>query len=623
MLALGVLAALIAIAPGAQGASSSTSVSVTIPSATTIDPILCLPGVTGKTTFTSVLPNEQVVTTSDCTIEFGSSNDTSRLKIRQSDSLGVAMSQPSNGDLDTGFDGDGMQSTSIAPLTGDDFAHSMARQTDGMLVTVGSCDMGGVTGIDFCLARYESDGDLDPLFGTGGIVTTDFAPLTGTDTGRSVAIQSDGKIVASGYCDMGGATGEDFCLARYSSAGVLDNTFGGDGKVTTSIAPGVAGDYSRGVRIQDDGKIVAAGYCYMGAGTREDFCMTRYLSDGSLDQFFGTLGMVTTAIGPTNARDYMDGITIQANGRVVLVGNCSMGGATGIDICLTRYTTSGALDTSFDADGIVTTSPSSGAVSDLAISVIQQDDGLLLAAGRCQMGGATGNDMCVVRYETNGTPDADFGTAGTATVSIVPGVADDAARAGVQQGDGKILLAGRCDTAGATGTDACLARLSSAGALDTTFGTGGKLSLAMAPGAGEDFIRAALLHTDGRIAVAGQCDFGVATGYDKCMAVFSSEGSVSQYADGLADWDTADTTSMFGVCIRNATDATPTWDTDIACPINDDTYWNAVPIAATQIATTTTGVADATVDMRFGIRPAVDQPPGSYTAPITFEVTAP
>lgn len=72
-----------------------------------------------------------------------------------------------------------------------------------------------------------ADGDLDPTFDTDGKVTTDLD--SGTDRAYSVAIRSDGKIVAAGN------TGGDFALVRYNSDGSLDTSFDGDGKLSTDL----------------------------------------------------------------------------------------------------------------------------------------------------------------------------------------------------------------------------------------------------------------------------------------------------------------------------------------------------------------------------------------------------
>src|ERR687896_174979 len=75
-------------------------------------------------------------------------------------------------------------------------------------------------------------GDLDPTFDGDGKVTTDFAGAD--DEAQGVAIQGDGKSVSAGLAGVSGT--DDFALARYNSDGSLDPTFSGDGKVTTDFA---------------------------------------------------------------------------------------------------------------------------------------------------------------------------------------------------------------------------------------------------------------------------------------------------------------------------------------------------------------------------------------------------
>ena len=107
-------------------------------------------------------------------------------------------------------------------------------------------------GGDFALARYNSDGTLDPSFSGDGKQTTDFGS---SDGASGVAVQGDGKIVAVGGTEA--TAGRNFALARYNSDGSLDTSFSGDGKQTTG---GFAGfDSAGGVAVQGDGKIVVVG----------------------------------------------------------------------------------------------------------------------------------------------------------------------------------------------------------------------------------------------------------------------------------------------------------------------------------------------------------------------------
>ena len=113
-----------------------------------------------------------------------------------------------------------------------------------------------------------AEGDLDTSFDSDGKVTT--AIGSSDDRARSVAIQSDGKIVAAGYSNPG--SNYDFTLARYNTDGTLDTNFDSDGKVTTAIGGGYDPAYS--VAIQSDGKIVAAGWS--SNGSNADFALVRY-----------------------------------------------------------------------------------------------------------------------------------------------------------------------------------------------------------------------------------------------------------------------------------------------------------------------------------------------------------
>jgi uncharacterized delta-60 repeat protein len=169
-----------------------------------------------------------------------------------------------DGSLDTNFDSDGKVTTAIG--SGTDSAYSVAIQSDGKIVVAGYSDNG--SNDDFALVRYNTDGSLDTNFDSDGKVTTEVG--SSDDYAESVAIQSDGKIVAAGYSSNGG--NNDFALVRYNTDGSLDTSFDSDGKVTTAI--GSASDFARSVAIQSDGKIVVAGYS--DNGSNADFALVRY-----------------------------------------------------------------------------------------------------------------------------------------------------------------------------------------------------------------------------------------------------------------------------------------------------------------------------------------------------------
>jgi uncharacterized delta-60 repeat protein len=150
--------------------------------------------------------------------------------------------------------------------------------------------------IDFCIARFETNGTLDTSFGTSGKVIQHIG--SAIDFGYSLAIQPDGKILLGGACSNG--SNRDFCIARFNSDGTLDTSFGTNGKVIQNI--GSADDYGNSLAIQPDGKILLGGYCKN--GSNDDFCIARFNSDGTLDTTFGTGGKIIQPIGSSDDKGY-------------------------------------------------------------------------------------------------------------------------------------------------------------------------------------------------------------------------------------------------------------------------------------------------------------------------------
>ncbi|HLQ44680.1 MAG TPA: delta-60 repeat domain-containing protein, partial [Planctomycetaceae bacterium] len=215
-----------------------------------------------------------------------------------------------SGVLDTSFDTDGKLTTAIG--TRSDEAYGVALQADGKIVAAGRAYM---SGYDFAAVRYNSDGSLDTSFDTDGKVTTKF--VTSVDEAYAVAIQADSKIVLAGRVQNGSYY--DVALARYNTNGSLDTSFDTDGKVTTSIS--TTTDEAYAVAVQSDAKIVVAGRTTV--GSTFDFALARYTTSGGLDSSFGTGGMVSTAIGTSTDEVYA--IAIQPDAKIVVAGRATIG----------------------------------------------------------------------------------------------------------------------------------------------------------------------------------------------------------------------------------------------------------------------------------------------------------
>ena len=148
----------------------------------------------------------------------------------------------------------------------------------------------------------------------------------------------------------------DLALVRYNPDGTRNTSFGTGGIVTTDIFGDA--DQAEAVAVQPDGKIVVAGLAAKIVGTSSDFVLARYNPDGTLDQSFGSHGIVTKDFG---GEDAAVAVAIASNGKIVVAGPASD------HIALARYTTNGNPDLTFGSNG-TTVSPGNGVVNGMALT---------------------------------------------------------------------------------------------------------------------------------------------------------------------------------------------------------------------------------------------------------------
>lgn len=328
-----------------------------------------------------------------------------------------------DGTLDAGFGSGGKVITAVG--TGDDVANAVALQPDGKVVLAGGCF--GATKTNFCAVRYNADGSLDNTFGSGGKAVAAFGTVS--DVAYAMAVQPDGKLVLAGVCGVGSRN--NVCALRFTAGGLLDTSFGGTGKVITTV--GSVTDFAAALALQPDGKLVIAGNC-VSAST--NICALRYNADGSLDSTFGSAGKVVTPT--TSGSELGYALVVQPDGKLVIAGSCYNG--TNQVFCAVRYGDTGALDANFGSAGKAITVVGSNRSEALAVDL--QPDGKLVLAGYC--GFAPTEDFCALRYNNDGSPDTTFGSAGKVVTAIVPSY--DIATAVAVQPDGKLLLGGSCET---------------------------------------------------------------------------------------------------------------------------------------------------------------------------------
>lgn len=455
-----------------------------------------------------------------------------------------AKAQP--GSLDNSFSSDGMITTDFG---GEEEGHSVAIQNDEKIIVIGYSLNGSNN--DFALTRYNNNGTLDNTFGSGGKVTTDFA--NNIDKGNSVVIQDDNKIVVSGYSFNG--SNYDFAVVRYNNYGTLDNTFGSNGKVTTDFGNS---EYGMCVALQNDGKILVAGYSYN--NPYSDIALARYMSNGSLDNSFGNSGKVLTDIGNSygSTIDYGNSLAIQNDGKIIVVGRSNIGAND--DFAVVRYNQDGTLDNTFSSDGKVTTNFSN--YNDAAYSVALQGDGKILVTGFSYYDhtgmGYPDSDFALARYNINGTLDNTFSiytSNGKITEDFEYG--DDFSYSVSVQSDGKILVAG--SASGNVISDPylhfALIRYNNDGTKDDTFNSYGQVTTEISNYGCKAFSIG--LQIDNKIVVAGASsngsngDFAVARYNNNIIA---ESGGITKKNSEINIFPNP-TTGKFTLQIQNAPNA--------------------------------------------------------------------
>lgn len=328
-----------------------------------------------------------------------------------------------DGSLDNTFSNDGILTTDFS--NGEDQATSLAIQTDGKIIAVGHAKNGKY--FDYAMVRYNKDGSLDSNFGINGKIISSFGLYD--DKATSVTIQADGKIIVGGYFNVNkGFANYDYAIARYHMGGTLDSTFNFDGKVTTNH---LIDDEATSLKLQKDGKIILSGYSHS-SSTDQSFVLLRYEKDGSLDSNFGSKGIVKYV--RKNYIDYATSLAIQLDEKIIVAGyshhNSYPDGSK--NVVIKRYNNDGSLDTTF-VNALYDFYNKSSYIQSLVIQL----DGKIIVSGRASVN--SDYDLVLARLNSNGSLDKTFSNDGMVNEDIDQ---NDCANSMVIQSDGKILVGG-------------------------------------------------------------------------------------------------------------------------------------------------------------------------------------
>lgn len=379
----------------------------------------------------------------------------------------------------------GTEGKVITNMYGNQTASEFLVQLDGKIVVVGTNNLIGSGLPHFMMLRYSANGTIDSTFGANGFVYTDFDDSF-SSYATSLEIQSDGKLVAAGFVYNVNSGDDDFALVRYNANGILDSAFGINGKVTTNINN--EGNHAYDVAIQKDGKILLTGSSYFSTalvrynsnGTLDnnfgvngivyttlsnifwssldylaiqldgkiiaggyysvniqtaDFALVRFNVDGTIDTTFGNQGKVITPIG--DYLDYISAIKIQTDGKILAIGR-STNIQNYTDFSLARYNIDGTLDSTFGLNGKVITEITS--LDDDAKSVVIQSNGNIIVAETANIGNEDSANFSMISYLPNGLVNTDFGKNGIVATRFSGQY--DWAQSIALQSDDKIILGG-------------------------------------------------------------------------------------------------------------------------------------------------------------------------------------
>ena len=377
------------------------------------------------------------------------------------------------GDLDDAFGGDGQVTTVVG--NGDAYGYAAALQTDGKLVVTGVA-YNTEDDTEFATVRYKPNGQPDPTFGINGRVVTNLTG--GDDQALGAAIVGGGKIV------VGGWAGANFAAVRYLPDGTLDDTFSGDGKALVHFSQGDAFGYA--VARSKGNKVVLGGQVTVNGVDR--WALVRLTPKGVLDGSFGGDGRVVTTMGSGNAyvwklvihsdgsiaatgdavgpsgktapsvawyrpggtldSDLGDGgkmvhdvgedlspsgIVQLPSGKIIVAGGYRTGPAS-FKVGLIRLRADGQPDETFGPNALVTRD--FGGDGDYVGELKRQASKLLVAVSH-QVGDAS--QLGVVRLNANGSVDTAFGDEGLALTTLSDTFGDVLALAG----DGRVYAAGQ------------------------------------------------------------------------------------------------------------------------------------------------------------------------------------
>ena len=483
-----------------------------------------------------------------------------RLAVVLAASCGSVLAAP--GDLDPTFGSGGIV---LDPMNGNDAqARALAIDASGRIVVAGQVANNAIDD-DFGVLRLDAGGNADAAFGSGGRAYASFAAAS-DDEGYGVAALADGRIVVGGltFLSDGSGTYPDFAAVRFDASGGVDTGYGnhGNGWMTSGRA---GGDFAIAMAAGPAGVVLSG---YVDGGGDVDAAALRLDTLGMPLPLFGSAGMVVADADTSSAF----AVALRADGSVVLGGHLDGGGAF-----VQSMDAAGNADPGFAGDGR----------AEIGALLDRIEDLLVLGDGRVVVAGFVGQDAAIVRLTAAGVPDATFGSGGRYTLTpAAVGATSVRAIALASQPDGSLVAAGIAYVVGEVSMLAL--RVDANGNADAGFGDGGAR---VYPLPGNQWATAIALQADGAIVLAGYDTAATGAGGNDRFLVARIEGGagggpaprvVSITDASLLEGDAGSTLMSFALTLSTPSDGSVAVDvaTDLGTATPNIDY---VPTTATLV----------------------------------------
>lgn len=365
--------------------------------------------------------------------------------------------------------------------------------------------------LGFMCAFAQQAGELDPSFGNSGELVLEVTPSF--DNMYNLAPLSDGKILVVGPAREN-IDDYYYSILRLNNDGTLDTTFGEEGRVVFNPTNDY-GNFPQHAEELEDGSYLIAGYLYSAINWRTNYILVKLNNDGTFNESFGDNGIV---IGNNTSHQFtLETMTVLEDGKILI------GGYYDDQIALMKFNEDGSIDETFGNQGVAQHELINSFMKRLAV----QEDGKIVVAGYYIVPGTPRNQAVIGRFNSDGTTDTTFGTAGNGLVEINIGTDHSFMLDADIQADGKIVAAGHfwSDDVPVLQYDIVTLRLNEDGSFDTSFGENGMFTYVFTEDV-ENYSQEIMVAADSTIFLAGKTGSAY-TDFDIFVANFNTDGTLN------------------------------------------------------------------------------------------------